>query len=236
MIIDIELKLQTAIKVDVHVDVKNEHENVFELKLQDKQKRRELKQKLKYQCLFCMKILSSNQSLNYHTTRHKQPSFYGECGTCQKAFMSERRFKKHNCHARTNSHHQHTTTPKKHHQPKQKVTKCLKCDFMDNSKMHFISCLRTDDENQAKDHKCSQCEYATDFKSSLKRHLKMHKDGRRKFPCHLCRHSEMTKGGLRVHMKIHDLNRVRHFRCRECFYGTENRQDFEKHIILNHEE
>ncbi|XP_055304932.1 myc-associated zinc finger protein-like [Sitodiplosis mosellana] len=53
-----------------------------------------------------------------------------------------------------------------------------------------------------KRHKCSFCDYVTDFTTALKKHMLKH-TGERPFPCSVCQERFTRKRNLQLHMKAH---------------------------------
>ncbi|XP_055306877.1 zinc finger protein 740-like, partial [Sitodiplosis mosellana] len=67
-----------------------------------------------------------------------------------------------------------------------------------------------------KRHKCSLCEYVTDFVSRFNRHMLKH-TGERPFSCHVCPKRFIQKHCLQSHMKAH-VNEFL-FSCSTCLQG-----------------
>ncbi|XP_055307885.1 gastrula zinc finger protein XlCGF8.2DB-like [Sitodiplosis mosellana] len=67
-----------------------------------------------------------------------------------------------------------------------------------------------------KRHKCSLCEYVTDFDSYLHRHMLKH-TGEKPFPCTICPKRFIQKLHLQSHMKAHVDEFL--FSCSTCFQG-----------------
>ncbi|XP_055307488.1 zinc finger protein 271-like [Sitodiplosis mosellana] len=84
----------------------------------------------------------------------------------------------------------------------------------------------TERKVNGKRHKCSLCEYITDFATSLKTHMFKH-TGERPFPCSMCQKRFTQKQHLQSHMKTHVDEFL--FSCSNCSQGFHRSDEKVKH-------
>ncbi|XP_055307956.1 zinc finger protein 845-like [Sitodiplosis mosellana] len=77
-----------------------------------------------------------------------------------------------------------------------------------------------------KRHKCSMCDYVTDFTTDLKRHMFKH-PGERPFPCSVCQKRFTQKHCLQSHMKAHVDEFL--FSCSNCSQGFHRNEEKVEH-------
>ncbi|XP_055308318.1 zinc finger protein 184-like [Sitodiplosis mosellana] len=96
----------------------------------------------------------------------------------------------------------------------------------------------TEGNGNEKRHKCSLCDYATDFTTALKKHMFKH-TGERPFPCNVCQKRFTAKQHLRSHMKTHVDEFL--FSCSNCsqvFHRSDEKVEHEtgcRKEMENHE-
>ena len=81
--------------------------------------------------------------------------------------------------------------------------------------------------------KCDQCDYATTFATTLKRHIRTH-GGQKLNKCDLCGHLFHQTGNLKRHMLIH--NGEKPHKCRHCNYSCSETGDLKKHMRTHSDE
>nr|XP_027204656.1 zinc finger protein 808-like [Dermatophagoides pteronyssinus] len=89
------------------------------------------------------------------------------------------------------------------------------------------------DRNQRKGDKrynCDQCDYATSYKSALKRHIRIH-TGDKPYKCKQCEYSTAQHCNLQKHIRIHSGEKP--FKCNQCQYATTDKSAFQKHIRIH---
>ena len=68
-----------------------------------------------------------------------------------------------------------------------------------------------------KSNKCSQCDFASSYASSLSIHLKMH-SGEKSNKFNLCDYASSWAGDLKKHMKMHSGEKTN--KCNQCDYAS----------------
>jgi hypothetical protein len=72
------------------------------------------------------------------------------------------------------------------------------------------------------------CGFASEYKCSLKTHIKRVHDKTKDFKCDTCEYETSTNGDLKKHIKIvHD--KIKDFKCDKCKYETSTNGDLKKH-------
>ncbi|XP_055301524.1 zinc finger protein OZF-like [Sitodiplosis mosellana] len=84
----------------------------------------------------------------------------------------------------------------------------------------------TEGETNGKRHKCSLCDYVTDFTTNLNNHMFKH-TGERPFPCSLCQKRFTQKQHLQSHMKTHVDEFL--FSCSNCLQGFHRSEEKVEH-------
>jgi len=85
------------------------------------------------------------------------------------------------------------------------------------------------ERNEIWRHLCHICDFATNYKGNLTRHLAVHGIGDR-FECDQCGKDFPTKTNLRVHIKTHNLCPQKCNRCGKMYKTVKN---LKEHIVTN---
>lgn len=119
-----------------------------------------------------------------------------------------------------------------------RLYECNNCPYKTFVRNHFvrhsIRYLKPDD---IKMQKCEHCTYQTKFKASLDIHMKLHEKFMF-FYCNNCPYKCKRKTLLIQHMVIHrgnyKLSNDSFYECLHCFYKTNVRGRFQRHLIQMH--
>lgn len=210
--------------------------------LQEKVDSRNLKEKEKFLCSYCSRVLSSKRAVEIHEQKQHlniEPDLK-ECSFCQKKFNK--------IYLRKHIENVHIGERK---------FKCDICGNMyktnDNVMRHRL--LHTKDRN----YPCTVCDKRFTEKSELKVHMRLH-TGEKPYACHLCDRRFRIRVHLTYHLQQHA--RIKHncnicgkefkhgkslrnhlylhtdimpYRCSVCGYGSVKRDYFVKHMLHKHD-
>ena len=101
----------------------------------------------------------------------------------------------------------------------EKSNKCSQCGFASSWKSSLKIHLKM--HNEETSNKCNQCDYASSTVSNFRRHLKTH-SGEKLCKCNQCYYACFRADVLAIHMKRHSGDKTN--KCKQCgfafFYGA----------------
>lgn len=100
----------------------------------------------------------------------------------------------------------------------------------------FATHMRTHQTGRYKPHRCPLCEYSTDRKDILTKHLQTHNNDRttQEFRCSECRYVTHVESHLKQHMRrTHDESRTPVHMCGSCDYSTDYATHFRTHMLIH---
>ena len=75
--------------------------------------------------------------------------------------------------------------------------------------------------------KCNQCDFASEWADSLRKHSKIH-NGDRSYKCNQCDYAYIQAVHLRTHLKSHSGDKSD--KCNQCDYATVQASDLRSHL------
>ena len=82
--------------------------------------------------------------------------------------------------------------------------------------------------------KCDQCDYGTNYKSSLTTHKAMKHSDLRPFKCEICEYKCLLQIQLKNHMKSNHT--AMKYKCKDCDYFTDYIANIWEHTSVKHNE
>ena len=84
---------------------------------------------------------------------------------------------------------------------------------------------------RTKRHKCIECGYKTNDKSSITDHCRIHvHTGEKPYECELCHQKFRFPSNLQVHLKTHQISGVKRLECTLCDARVVTRQELQTHM------
>jgi len=145
-----------------------------------------------FQCSICSKILSTKSILKVHIGEHNKTI---KCNFCEKLVGSQQKLK---IHIKYN-----------HQNLKEYI--CEVCGNKYAQQSNLKSHMKNHDPNRQRNLKCTQCDFATDYKQSLEKHLNSHK---------------------RKNAKIKILENPH--KCPQCSSGFKSKRALDQHVSRVH--
>jgi len=110
--------------------------------------------------------------------------------------------------------------------PKTKTFQCKICSKILSTK----SILKRHISEHNKTIKCKFCDKMFGNQSRLKDHIKDIHENPDGIRCEICNKHLTHALHLRIHLKTHDPNRRREFKCLQCDFATDNKSHFKNHL------
>ncbi|XP_023312537.1 RE1-silencing transcription factor B-like, partial [Anoplophora glabripennis] len=113
-------------------------------------------------------------------------------------------------------------------QERKVLYKCDKCIYESGSEIRFtVHCERH--ENNLRAYECASCEYKTENKKLLQKHLLKHKDSLQiqMYRCNNCDYEHKYK----CYIKRHQMKHKNPYRCNDCDYKTRYNRHFKQHQL-----
>ena len=158
-------------------------------------------------CSECGKGFSKKWILKRHTEENHSVTTV-ECDICSKRFKSKKSLQDHK-RSHRNRLCENCNTEVKAASFHKHVKKC---------------------HNNAPTYNCEHCEYSTNRRDGLTRHMKVHWGKEKKYECDQCDYSTDTKGHLKEHLKSHSPK----FQCKTCGIRFRKEGTLRAHILKKH--
>jgi hypothetical protein len=109
------------------------------------------------------------------------------------------------------------------------MIKCEFCDYTTNKKSNLTRHIKTR-HKKIKNLKCEFCDYITDKKSNLTRHIKTRHENLKNLKCEFCDYITDKKVNLTRHIKTKHEN----LKCEFCDYVGQRKYNLDRHVKLVH--
>ncbi|XP_044585242.1 zinc finger protein 267-like isoform X2 [Cotesia glomerata] len=109
---------------------------------------------------------------------------------------------------------------------KKQLKKCPECDFvtMWNLRRHMVR------HSSDRPYKCSDCNYSSKTKCTLKIHIRSHSD-EKNFKCSVCPYRSQFLPNLQRHIRIH--TGFRPYKCSQCFFASAYLENLKRHSFTH---
>lgn len=190
-----------------------------------------------FECDICGKDFKYRHGIYYHITTFHMPFLEDifECEHCPKKFKLKETYRLHlkhhmsliecslcgkklrNVNLGHHMRHVHTT---------ERNFSCSQCKMSFKTK----ECLKSHIRTHEKKFECPKCNKKFANKPFLVEHLNWHENPD-EFTCKLCKKTFAQKYCLKAHIKLHDNgHNFEKLTCTKCSYGTDSKENFEKHM------
>lgn len=155
-----------------------------------------------FECDLCGKKLKSQNTYTIHRKRHMK-EFSFKCEICGKGFVTNQEYLNHGSK----------------HQVINNICYICGCSFYDLASLQRHMARHDDNYEQNRSIRCDICKKTFLQTKYLKEHfLRIHKDGGRRYMCHLCGKGIKSKTSLRDHMFVHQgLKPINCSKCEKSF-------------------
>jgi hypothetical protein len=205
--------------------------------------------KITVACKICNKTYKNEFLLARHLVTHNKQF---ECRICNRRYATAYELKIHlKIHNNLREFEckicfkgfNHPTTLRRHvithdQNRKKNLKKSHQCEHCDYATC-FKSCLKkhqkVHDENRIKSLKCPECDHTTDKKQSLRTHMQIHNPYRATFSCFQCDYKATLHAHLRKHMQTHNLDRVKDQKCPHCEKSFYDKCVLNSHVKIHNE-
>lgn len=168
-------------------------------------------------CDFCLYETRRTYSLKRHiAAMHKIENIF-KCSECPYQATSDVTLKKHETI----------------HSKRKILYNCEICAYETNTKYNYTRHKRTHEEKKIGSYSCDKCSYKTKVKQHLSRHCKnMHANDKKLvvYNCEMCSY-KTTKP---VMLKKHQIKHPPAYKCTECPFSAELKEEVRKHVIETH--
>ncbi|KAG5669175.1 hypothetical protein PVAND_017069 [Polypedilum vanderplanki] len=161
-----------------------------------------------FECDFDGKIYKTKSSLQLHMMRnHQSKKNCKICGVLMKDFYYHNKF----CHSKKDGNFQ-----------------CQNCGltFFNKEKFKYHQKIHN------KQFECQFCDKKFSFLADLKNHKIIHINPKA-YQCQICFLNLKTRSNMLYHMKTHDKNRPKSFKCDQCDFSTAHKISLKNHLKIH---
>ncbi|KAB7503197.1 Zinc finger protein [Armadillidium nasatum] len=106
--------------------------------------------------------------------------------------------------------------------------KCSDCEYQTNFRGDLNRHLLIHSNTKA--HQCTECNFQTKLKGNLKKHTLIHSETKL-YNCNKCSFATNQKGHLKIHLLNH--SEIRLFKCPNCNYKTNRKGSLNLHLLIH---